>query len=193
MWGVVSDVIDTPCTSVSVADMERQVNYNMLDDGDRLLMQGYIDAAFIYAEKITRQTLHKRRIQLVGGFDSTCIVLPATPFQSVESITYLDSNGDNQTFTDYLIDKRAKPYQLYPYNAWPSTDVSNRNPVTIQYLAGYQGNNQFSIPATLLVAIRQIAATYWQNRESVSDMAMIMIPMHTESILLAHRIFNIRV
>lgn len=68
------------------------------------------------------------------------IKIPLPPLRSVESITYLDTNGDEQTLatTVYAVDTAAEPgvVSLKYGQTWPST-LCQRNAVTIAFTAGY--------------------------------------------------------
>lgn len=196
-FGEESRTLLHPNTDITIASMEAQVNYTMLDKKDSDLMQSYIDAAYIYAEKMTRQVIHQRRITLSGSsFPNSwvfpAIAIPYSPLQSIDRIWFMLPDGSaTQDFTGYQVRMRYYPKKIYaPINSiWPNVQPGNVNAVYIQLTAGYQGSIE-NVPPSLLVAIRQVAATYWQNRESISDVAMVPIPMSTQSILMTHRLNN---
>lgn len=66
--------------------------------------------------------------------------IPLPPLQSVESITYLDTNGDEQTLATsvYAVDIASEPgvVSLKYGQVWPST-LSQRNAVTVAFTCGY--------------------------------------------------------
>lgn len=74
------------------------------------------------------------------------IVLP--PLQSVSSITYLDTNGDEQTLAadQYVVDAKSQPARITPaYGvSWPSLREQT-NAVTVRFVAGY-GAAASSVP-----------------------------------------------
>lgn len=66
--------------------------------------------------------------------------IPLPPLQSVESITYVDSNGDTQTLATsvYAVDTASEPgvVSLKYGQAWPATRCQ-RDAVTVAFTCGY--------------------------------------------------------
>lgn len=99
------------------------------------------------------------------------IELPRAPLQSVTSVTYLDTDGVTQTWSDteYTVDAPAGDTPL-PGRVYPSLDenyptVTGHVPdaVTIEYVAGYESRAVVpdGIKATLLLMIGDL----YENRE----------------------------
>lgn len=94
------------------------------------------------------------------------ILLP--PLQSVDLITYIDSDGVEQTLSadDYTVDYRSRPARIRPAHskAWPGTR-EQMGAVIVRFVAGY--GDASSVPGTIKLWMLQRIATAIANRESV--------------------------
>lgn len=90
----------------------------------------------------------------------------------------------------FVVDSDSEPPRIFPlYGAvWPAT-LRVPNAVQIFLTAGY-GNDASSAPAALKVALMQLAGTWYQNRESVSDLTMKTIPYHLENLIWSERVID---
>jgi len=118
------------------------------------------------------------------------ISVPLPPLQSVTSITYTDGAGTSQTWassnytviTDRLPGRVVLGYQ----KVYPATQVIP-NAVTVRFVAGY-GASWNDVPATLRLALMQLAAHWYENRDPVLiGTIQAELPMHVEALLAQHR------
>jgi uncharacterized phiE125 gp8 family phage protein len=178
----------------SKTSLETYLNYYCIDNQEYDTLQMIADAALGFVEEHTRRAITKNRYEsTLSGFPDSRregIYLPHPPFEAIESFTYVDRDGVTQNLTDYQLDGTQKRTMIYPGvdKDWPNVQQGKRSPVVITYTAGFIGHSRFKLPTVLQAAIRQVIATFWQNRESVSDVMMIPIPHQLESILTAFRI-----
>lgn len=128
-----------------------------------------------------------------GGFNLQ-IDLPKPPLQSVESVSYLDTNGDRQTLVngtgtktgDYVVDTATEPGRITVQFSryWPTTYLVS-NPVQIDFTAGY-GDTGDAVPERAKMAIKALATHFYQQREPVITglrAAAIEVPMHVDRLL----------
>ncbi|RMH11195.1 MAG: hypothetical protein D6698_16795 [Gammaproteobacteria bacterium] len=101
-----------------------------------------------------------------GGF-----FLPVFPVQSVTSITYTDSDGNNQTVSssDYVLenmdDSRHRITLAYGAS-WPTArDIPNAVKVTVS--AGY-GNSSTDVPEPFRTAILLLVKFWYDNPEDIA-------------------------
>ena len=97
------------------------------------------------------------------------IELPWGELQSVTSVKYKNSSGDETTMTvttDYLVDSSSEPGKIVlPYLvSWPSFTAYPYNAVTIEYICGYGAAT--AVPDALKAAIKLIAGDLYENREA---------------------------
>lgn len=109
------------------------------------------------------------------------IILPGWPVKSVSEIRYTDTDGQAQTVGSFQLDIKGDKTRLRPaYNAsWPSTRPMNGT-VEIDYVVGEE---QDDINVLLKLAIKQIVAHWYENREAASESVQHSIPMGAEQIM----------
>jgi uncharacterized phiE125 gp8 family phage protein len=95
------------------------------------------------------------------------IKVPLPPLQSVESITYVDANGDTQTLATsvYAVDVASEPgvVSLKYGQVWPTTQTQ-RNAVTIAFTCGY--GEAGDVPERIKSAIKLMVGDLFENREA---------------------------
>jgi hypothetical protein len=95
------------------------------------------------------------------------IELPRSPVQSVTHLKTFDDNDNETTFSssNYFVDTASDPGRLVLNDGqtWPTDDLRSANGINVQYVAGY-GSNEGDVPEDIRVAIKMIAAHYYENR-----------------------------
>lgn len=139
-------------------------------------LPGYIDRRSVVAQSV--RTLSTGAWELIGnrwGF-----VLPASPVQSVTSLTYNDQNGNLQTLlpgVSYNADILSSPARIFPVFStfWPLTQYAP-NAVTVTFVCGYgsvkhdgDGNTAWPGPKSIQTAIKMQAAWLYNNRSSYAQ------------------------
>lgn len=95
--------------------------------------------------------------------------LELEPVQSIVSVSYIDTAGDEQTLASsayYLLNFDTHAAVL-PFDGsdWP-TDLANRaDAVRVTYVAGY--GDETAVPAEVKHAARLLGGHYYEHRESV--------------------------
>lgn len=173
-------------------------------------LETLITAAREYVEEFTRRALITQSWTLVmdswptvkselGWWDGVregsitqgqagSVELPIGPLQSITSVTTYDDDNTSTVFSssNYFTDTNATPGQLILNTGvtWP-VFTRTRNGIEIVYVAGY-GSNATDVPGALRMAVRQLAAHWYENREFVktqSDQNQAAAPLHVQSIL----------
>jgi uncharacterized phiE125 gp8 family phage protein len=128
-----------------------------------------IAAATEAAQQITRRQFEPATYDLfLDGFPAGPIGIPLPPLQSVESVTYVDPDGSEQTFAEFEADM-VNGQVLPAYGTfWPATrDVPNA--VRVRFVAGYPtGESPFSIRCAILLFVGGL----YENRESHSPVKL---------------------
>jgi len=179
------------------------------NEGD--FLESVITAAREYVEEFTRRALITQSYTLVmdswpsvkneglGWWDGVRegsisqdlqghVELPMGPLQSITSVTTYAADNTSTVFdsSNYFIDSNQTPGQLVlnTGTVWPSF-TRTRNGIEIVYVAGY-GNNATDVPGALKMAVKQLAAHWYENREytkTQSDQNQAPAPLHVQSIL----------
>lgn len=125
------------------------------------------DDASIQRMMVEAQEWLERRLQLkltpqtweytFDAFPVNEVALPFGPVQSIVSVKYFDTAGDDQTMAsaDYFVDAvsysvRPKPW-LLPVVGWPAT-IDAVNAVRVTYVAGYV--DAAAVPPSIVTAFR---------------------------------------
>lgn len=90
------------------------------------------------------------------------IYLPAPPLVSVESIEYIDANGDDREVSDFRIDATHEPGLIVPAygESWPETPSCIRS-VAITFTAGYADGE---VPEDMRHVIRLKLSELYEGR-----------------------------
>ena len=130
----------SPATEpVTLADAKAHLRVDGTDED--AYITGLIGVARVAAEERLERTLVSTtwRLTLDGFPDAIKLTMP--PIVSVQSLTYWDATGVQQTLApaDYVLDAVSEPGYLVPApgKAWPSTQSGRVNTVTVDYTAGY--------------------------------------------------------
>ena len=121
--------------------------------------------------------------------DHLIIHLPKPPLQSIESIVYVDADGNNQNLdlNDIQVDIISEPGRIKPANgkSWPSVK-EGFNAVTITFKAGF-GDDESSVPAKVKRAIKLLVSHYFENRDLVltsgTDAEQIEFPKGLQTVI----------
>ena len=163
------------------AQLKLEADFTAEDD----LIQMYIDAAIINCENYTNTSLNEAKfiVQTTTQFENN-LKLNVSPVQSIDSITYKDTDENPQTLDPAL-------YELKPYDKFQSiiyfTDFENIPEVTegsieIAITTGYTA-------ATLPLVIKQAAMLtiggFYENRQDAVE----NLPKASTNLLRAYRFY----
>jgi len=134
------------------------------DDEDSYI-SGLIVAAREMAEGKLNRTI-KQRVRESAFCNWTNIVLRKPPFVSVESLSYIDSSGEEQYLEDYAVRSRSEPARIalpYGFSA-PSVQPSDEA-IVVRYVAGYP---EGQVPQPIIQWMLLVIGTMYENRETMS-------------------------
>ena len=198
---------------VPLDDMKGHLRVELDFTEDDALILGYTAAAVGLAEKRTKGAFINRSYRwTIDGFpgslssalryaygsfaaerieasaypwaQSNVLSLPRPPLVSVESITYLDLLGEEQTLDPAryrVLPGTPGRIALARNAAWPMA-LDAPGSVAIEYTAGY-GNEPADVPAAVVAAIKLLVGSWYRNREAVTPGAMVELPLGVTSLL----------
>lgn len=134
------------------------------------LLADYLRAAVRQVEALTWRALLTQTFRLtLDDFPQSIddlIYVPRPRLQSVTAISYLDTDGEEQTLdpADYEIDAVGEPGRIRQaiYKSWPQT-LRVSGCVSITYVAGW--TSAAAVPSTLVAAVLLAAASLYETRE----------------------------
>lgn len=169
---------------VPTTDMRNHLRIDHTEDDDYI--DAVVRAAVLRAESyLNRKLITQTWTATWPDFDyatdasGVIIPLPFPPLQSVSSITYYDTNNSQQTYSsaNYRTVTSRKEMgfiELDQSSSWPSL-YARADAVTVTFICGY-GGTASSVPEDIIHAIKLIAASFYENRESVTDMKLAEVP-----------------
>lgn len=158
---------------VGVDEAKDHLRITRNTDDETALVRVQTTAARRHVEEITGRAFLTQTWKL--GLDAfPCddeyggtIELPKPPLISVDSITYVDTNGVTQTLSSslYTVDAISEPARVVPAygTAWPSTRAVP-NAVIVQFTCGYSADPK-DVPEPIKQYIRILMATMFAHRE----------------------------
>jgi len=195
---------------VSLDLLKRQCNVDASMTDDDQLIAAYGIAAREYAEKYTRRAFLSQQWKITldhfpaamysgtinpalrrdwcyysGIWQGMTIALPKPKCISVDSITYLDLTGTQQTLdpSTYRVDVNSTPARIVPAPGlyWPLNTLYVPGSVAVTFTAGSYTVDVF--PAAICQAIMLLTSHWYQNRESASVINLMEIPFGVKALL----------
>ena len=123
-----------------------------------------ITAARVAVEQRLNRTLVQR--QLVAAFPTWCaLALPKPPFVSVDSVVYRDTDGAEQSLTDYEVYDLETPARVaLGYGTAPPALRYRPDAIRVTYTAGYADGD---VPAPILSWMLLVIGTLYENRATM--------------------------
>lgn len=187
--------IDTPPAVEPVTLAETKLHLRVDDAREDELINSYIRAARISAEHYTNRAflIQTWSLYLDRFPPNRVIELPKPPLESINSIKYYDSQGDEQTFSDddYYVDEKPLLGRivLKSDKSWPVVETGRPSAVRVQYIAGFGNSDQ--VDDTIKTAIKQLVSHWFDNREPVLTQGIATeMPFHVKFLLEISRVFN---
>ena len=159
---------------------------------DKPLVRAMIKAATENAQNFTHRQFVTATYETRLDLFRDEIILPRPPLQSVESIKYIDEDGNEQTLatTVYEVD----PYStvgrvvLASGESWPQTK-DQLNAVVVEFKAGY--GDPGDVPEDIRAGIRLTLGHLYEHRETVLvGVTATELPEGAKSLLWPYRILN---
>jgi uncharacterized phiE125 gp8 family phage protein len=161
--------------SVETAKLHMRVDHS----ADDALIQTYLVAAREYGEGLARRAFVTQTLRLVVDTWPAVLKLPRPPLQSVESVTYLDSDGVEHEWTDFTMDNRSEPGRVI-FNSTPNTLLAESGAISVEFVAGY--GTAAAVPYGFVQAILLTATHWYENREAAMG-----IPAGAKALYMANR------
>lgn len=161
---------------VTLAEAKNHLRY--VDNDEDPLINALITSARLTVESQTARQLVTATWKLhLDFFPAGDIEIRKPPVASISSITYFDTQGDQQTWdaSKYETDLVSEPARIRPAHneTYPSTRWHKLNAVTIEFVAGKAVDD---VDQRAKQAILLLVAHAFENREAVSGRVMHDVP-----------------
>lgn len=161
--------ITEPAATEPLTLVEAKAHLRVDSTDEDALISSLITAATEYAQGATnRRLIDTAFAYTLDSFPSTgVIVLPETPLIAVQSITYVDTNGDTQTWSNSLYDVKTDTLLGTVRPAYGEDFPSTReqqDAVTVSFTAGYADAS--SVPEAIKSGMKLMIGHLYEQRES---------------------------
>ncbi|MAU40976.1 MAG: hypothetical protein CMF31_05070 [Kordiimonas sp.] len=165
-----TEMTNPPCLPVTLQQAKSYLR--VLDGEDDATIIDMIAVATRRAEVILNRPIIARQYRAEYDCFPAAFELKKSPVLSVDSITYIDTDGASQTLVsqNYRVDlgDRYRPARISPATGitWPAT-ASDYNTVKVDFTAGY-GADWTSVPAAVRHAVLMLTGHYYDERSIVT-------------------------
>ena len=180
-------LVQTVAPSVEPVTTTDQKNWMRVDGSTEDTLIGNLSAASrAWFEMSTgRQCITATWVYKLSTFPVGDLVLPVSPLQSVTSITYVDTDGATQTWSnsEYTVDTASDIGRVRPnYDIDYPSVRGYIGDVTVTFVAGY-GDASSDVPDGALTAIKVLASNWFENRESNAAIKLHEVPMALQTLV----------
>lgn len=184
---------------VSLAEAKLHCRVSISDDDAYL--QGLVAAARAWVEDYTGRALITQtlRWELDDFPDRHYLLLPKAPVQSITELRTFDEDDEVGTVMDeddYVVDLQSEPARivLKSGEVWP-TELDVARAVRIPFVAGYEPTASpdagEAVPELLKLAIKMLVSTWYDHRETVTQLANLKeVPGGIDALLSDFRAWN---
>lgn len=182
----------SPPAAEPVSLIEAKAWLKVEHTADDTLISGLISAARILAERMFGCQFVTATWQLtLEGFPEggERIELPRGPLQSVTSIQYVDTDGEDQTLdaSEYEVDETRDPGFVQPVDAgyWPQARYWQVKTVQVTYQSGYGA--AAAVPEPIKAALKFAVASWYTRRgdgDTEVDLAKLALPAVSQMMLM---------
>ena len=192
-------VTQPPAEPVELAEAKTHLRVDFDDHDDYI--EGLVKAARRFAENHTGTVFIERTLKYtIDAFpelSSEAIIVPVAPIQSISSIIYTDTDGNEQTWSsdNYILDPDDKRPRILPAyeQDWPDTR-DQINAVQITMKAGYAPlgsplDYRTAVPDDIRHALKMLIGHWYEHGADVAmGTTVVQVPMASLSLLWDYKI-----
>lgn len=186
MWYPASvSVAATQSLVLSLADAKASARIDHADDD--VVVLSMVATAIDHVENVCGIRLGAQTLVVMCDAFTDFAKFPVAPVASISSITYIDTDGAQQTLAGTVYELRANQLEvsiaLKYEQLWPKIQPGSR--ITVTCVAGYS-----AIPASITRALTMHVGHQYENREAVTAESMSATPMGFDDLLVNYRRYH---
>lgn len=152
------------------------------------------DVTYVFFNRLFVRSVYDLNANHLTPDTTRVIHVPLTPLVSVDAFNVIDANGVSAPFdpSNFTVDEVMEPGRIalnenadWPY---PMPDLAAINGVQIDVTCGYGADGSF-VPERLKLAIKMLAAHWYENREDVSPLNLKTVPRAVDALLANFRVY----
>jgi uncharacterized phiE125 gp8 family phage protein len=173
--------IITPASAV-ITTAELKAHMRVDSSSEDSLIDAYLLASMAYCQHYTGMAIGEQTVEIaLDEFPEGPIKLELTPATSIETVRYVDTNGDWQTVSSslYTTDIYGQDHWLLRAagSYWPDT-YDSANSVKVRYIAGSS-----TLDPAVKAALMLLTGNYYENREEATEKRLSNVPMGVNALL----------
>jgi uncharacterized phiE125 gp8 family phage protein len=163
-------LVTAPSVEPVVFDPDLKEHLRLPDSSEQTKVEGLVTAARAFLEDIANRAFVTQTWDLFLDRFPSCILVPRPRLQSVTTIKYRDTDGQQVTLdsSKYQVDIKSEPGRIIPVygETWPSTRAE-LNAVEVRYVAGY-GDAAADVDASAKHLIKILVSEYFENPDGMT-------------------------
>lgn len=179
-----------------VSLVEAKLHLRVDSDDDDLVIESLVKAAREHVEELTGRKLITQTWKYYrDGFpEGAELPLPFAPVSAVSSVKYTDADGTQSTWSssEYLADTKSVPARVVLKDDYdwpdPTAGLREANAVEVAFVVGY-GATPESVPEGLRLAVKMLAAHFYENREAVQQKDLSELPLGLKALIAQYRVW----
>ncbi|MFD1292637.1 head-tail connector protein [Lutibacter holmesii] len=173
---------------ITLAEAKQQLKLEASWTSEDDLLQQYIDAAIITAENYTQISINEAKFEIKTTEFTNNLKIKLSPITAIDSIVYVDENGDDQTLD--AVEYELRNFDNYQQEVFykneadlPKLSKTEATPVTINITTGYAAPAEMPRPIKQ-ACLLMITSFYEKREDSVEN-----LPKASTNLLRAYRYY----
>lgn len=162
---------------------EAKAHLRVTDTSEDSLIASYIVAAREWVENYTGHVLVERELTASFTEFGDFLTIHSAPNVVIDSIAYLDADGNVADFAYFAYPAGINPVKIYPLDNWPTID--DNSAILVTYTAGYASASD--VPQALKQAMLLLIAAWHQQRGTNADAPVQEVPFAVTALCRAYR------
>lgn len=190
------DALITALVAAAQEHIEDVTGVRMVTQQWRLYQDRFsrVEATYVFFNRLVVPSIFDIAANHLMRDQTRTIRLPLAPLVSVDAFNVFDTNGVEAAFSsvDWLADVVSIPGRIvlkesqdWPY---PAADLQEANAVQIDFTVGY--GLPAAVPNRLLLAIKMLAAHWYDNRADSAAIRLEKIPMAVDQLIDNFRVWD---
>ena len=158
---------------ITLTELKQQLRLSVVDTDQDDELTAYLQAATEAAQDVAAQYFMKQTLEIYfDDWSLNFLLYGITPIQSISAISYLDANGDWQTWasSNYSLDLISSVPRVKFLSSFPTLQDETLNRIKLTCEVGYSNSadeavQQAAVPQNIKQAIKLVATRYYLTRE----------------------------
>lgn len=191
-WTKLHRITAPPVSAISLNEAKDHLRVDLVEEDSLIQRLTHAATGMVEGPHGVGLALVEQQWELSLDYWPAVIDLPLYPVQSVDSITYVDGDGNSQTLSNFQAAVNRNPATIAPAvdERWPNAR-DQLEAITVTFTAGYAKDGtdyRANIPEDLRAALLLLVGHLYENRVAVTQDSMEQVPLAVTHILERYRV-----